>query len=67
MLDRLRVTADDAVMVGDSINDILAAKGAGVTCIAVSFGYSRVPPKELGADLLVDEFTVIGDAVLGRK
>jgi 2-phosphoglycolate phosphatase, prokaryotic len=66
VLDRLGVAHDEAVMVGDSINDVLAAKGAGVTCIAVSFGYARVPAKDLGADLVVDDFRTVADAVVGR-
>lgn len=66
VLDRLGVAADEAVMVGDSINDVLAAKGANVTCIVVSFGYARVPAKDLGADLVVDDFHIIADAVIGR-
>lgn len=65
-LDRLRVTRDEAVMVGDSINDVLAAKGAGIPCIAVSFGYSRVPAADLGANLVIDDFSAIIDAVIGR-
>lgn len=66
VLDRLGVSHEDAVMVGDSINDVLAAKGAGVTCIAVSFGYARTSVHELGADLVVDDFRTIADAVVGR-
>lgn len=66
VLDRLGINHDEAVMVGDSINDVLAAKGAGVLCIAVSFGYARTSVHELGADLVVDDFRVIADAVVGR-
>lgn len=66
-LDRLGVSRDEAVFVGDSINDVLAAKGAGLPCIVVSFGYSRTPVSDLGADLVVDHFRVIGDAVIGRE
>ena len=32
-----------AVMIGDSVNDILVARNAGVPSIAVPFGYSDVP------------------------
>lgn len=66
VLDRLGVSRDEAVMVGDSINDVLAAKGARVPCIVVGFGYSRTPVAELGADLVVDDFAIIGDAIVGR-
>jgi phosphoglycolate phosphatase len=67
VLDRLGVSADEAVLVGDSINDVLAAKAAGVTCIVVSFGYARTSVHELGADLVVDDFRTIFDAVAGRE
>ncbi|HIJ37385.1 MAG TPA: phosphoglycolate phosphatase [Rhodospirillaceae bacterium] len=54
---------DHVVMVGDSINDVEAARAAGIPVVAVSFGYSRRPPAELGADLLIDHFSVLPDAV----
>lgn len=46
-----------AVMVGDSINDILAARAARVPVVAVSFGYTRIPPVELNADVLIERFS----------
>lgn len=45
-----------ALMVGDSINDILAARNAGIACLAVPFGYSDEPIESLGADALIDSF-----------
>lgn len=66
VLDRLGVTREEAVFIGDSINDVLAAKGARLPCILVSFGYSRTPVAELGADLVVDDFHYVGDAIVGR-
>ncbi|WP_428247466.1 phosphoglycolate phosphatase [Ferrovibrio sp.] len=45
-----------AAMVGDSPNDINAAKAAKLPSVAVSFGYTRVPPAELGADRLIHHF-----------
>jgi phosphoglycolate phosphatase len=53
-----------AVMVGDSINDVLAAKNAGVPVVVVSFGYTDVPPKDLGGDVLIDRFDELQAAVL---
>ncbi len=55
-LDRMGVTPERAVYVGDSPNDVAAAKAAGVLCVVVSFGYTRVPPAELGADRVIDDF-----------
>ncbi|MCC0041033.1 MAG: phosphoglycolate phosphatase [Rhodobiaceae bacterium] len=45
-----------AIMVGDSDADVGAAKAAGVPAVAVSFGYSRVPATQLGADAVIDHF-----------
>lgn len=63
VLDRLGIGHDQAIFVGDSINDVLAAKGANVRTVVVSFGYSRVPPHDLGADLVIDHFSELVDAV----
>lgn len=52
-----------AVMVGDSPNDIAAARGAAIPVVAVSFGYSRVPAHELGADLLIGDFRDLPQAL----
>lgn len=55
--------AGRALMVGDSSPDIGAARAAGVPVVAVSFGYSDVPPAELGADRLIDHFGELAGAV----
>jgi phosphoglycolate phosphatase len=52
-------TARRALMVGDSRPDVDAAKAAGVPVVAVSFGYSDVPPTNLGADALIDDFAAL--------
>ncbi len=51
------------LMVGDSRTDILTARAAGVPVIAVSFGYTEIPPAELGADVLIDHFDALESAV----
>jgi phosphoglycolate phosphatase len=53
-LERLGVAASEAIMVGDSRNDVESARAAGMPAIVVSFGYSAVPPHQLGADLVID-------------
>jgi phosphoglycolate phosphatase len=53
-----------AVMVGDSINDVLAAKNAEVPVVLVSFGYTDVPPRDMDADVLIDRFDELHDAVM---
>ncbi len=55
-LAAMAARSETAVMVGDSQNDALAARAIGVPVVLVTFGYTRVPVTELGADLLVDSF-----------
>jgi phosphoglycolate phosphatase len=49
-------TRGHAIMVGDSNNDIDAARNACVPVIAVSFGYTDTPVRELGPDVTIDHF-----------
>jgi phosphoglycolate phosphatase len=56
ILDRLGVAAAEAVMVGDSRNDIAAARAAGVRSVVLSFGYAHGPVGDLGADAIIDRF-----------
>ena len=44
------------VMIGDNGNDVAAGQGAGLPVIVLSYGYPRVPPHELGAELVIDRF-----------
>jgi phosphoglycolate phosphatase len=45
-----------AVMVGDSITDIATARAAGVPVVAVEFGYTDVPVRDLGPDRVIGRF-----------
>jgi phosphoglycolate phosphatase len=47
---------DRAIMVGDSDTDIKAARAANVPVIAVDFGYTDIPVKELGPDRVISHF-----------
>jgi len=48
--------AAKAVMIGDSHNDIQAAKHIGMASVAVSFGYCHDGVETLGADRVIDHF-----------
>ena len=48
---------DRAIMVGDSITDIDTARAAGIPVIAVSFGYSDRPVRELDPSVVIDNFS----------
>ena len=46
-----------AIMIGDSVTDLSTARAAGAPCILLSYGYTPVPAAELGADLVLDDFS----------
>ena len=48
-----------AVMVGDSMTDVATARAARVPVVAVDFGYTEIPPAELGADRLISHFDAL--------
>lgn len=53
-----------AILVGDSTTDAGAARAAGAGLIIVSFGYTDVPPSQMGADELIHSFDALPDACL---
>ncbi|MBS4048720.1 MAG: phosphoglycolate phosphatase [Alphaproteobacteria bacterium] len=63
-LDKLGTAFSWAAMVGDSANDVNAAKAAGLPCVVVSFGYTQIAPKDLGGDRLIDHFSELPDALV---
>jgi phosphoglycolate phosphatase len=56
VVERLGATPARALMVGDSSNDVTAARNAGIAVIVVSFGYTATPAAALGADAVIDDF-----------
>lgn len=52
-----------AIMVGDSVNDVKVARAAGVPVVVVSYGYPRAPIGELGADVVIDAFNDLPEAM----
>ncbi len=52
-----------AIMVGDSNNDIDAAIAAGISSVAVTFGYSDRPVEKLGATVIINHFNELPDAI----
>ena len=65
VLARLGAGHEGAVMVGDSRNDVTTARALGISCVLVSFGYTPVPARELGADAVIDRFADLPDALRG--
>jgi phosphoglycolate phosphatase len=54
-IEQLGADTGAVLMVGDSVTDVGAAKACGVAVAVVSWGYSRQPPSDLGADFLVQQ------------
>jgi len=52
-----------AIMIGDSITDIATARAAGVSVIAVDFGYSEVPVETFKPDRVVSAFAELPQAI----
>jgi phosphoglycolate phosphatase len=69
VLAKLGARPEDAVMVGDSAADVECARAAGVIPVAVTFGYSKVAPEELGARAVVSHFNALHEcfATLGPE
>jgi phosphoglycolate phosphatase len=59
LLGTIRLAEGDprrTVMIGDSLNDMLVARNAGVPSIGVPFGYSDVPVAELEPNHVIAHF-----------
>jgi phosphoglycolate phosphatase len=52
-----------AVMIGDSITDLKTAQAANAPCILLSYGYTPIPAKDLGADIVLDDFAELPAAL----
>lgn len=64
MCDQLNISVDKALMVGDSKNDILAAKAAGMQSIGVTYGYNYGEAIEVyDPEVVVDLFSDILDSL----
>lgn len=55
-----------SIMIGDSSNDIVAAKNAAVRSVGVTFGYSDVPVAELKPDVVIESFDELTPALYER-
>ncbi|ACO80770.1 phosphoglycolate phosphatase [Azotobacter vinelandii CA] len=62
------VLAEEALFVGDSRNDVLAARAAGVACVALSYGYNHGRPiAEEGPALVLDALSALVDPTPGLR
>jgi phosphoglycolate phosphatase len=63
-LRRVGGSAALSVMVGDSQTDILAARSSGVPVVAVDFGYTDVPVRQLHPDRIISHFNELPDVIV---
>ncbi len=54
---------ENAIMVGDSINDIQAGNAADMITVGVTFGYTEKPVQEFGPNIVIDHFDDFFDAL----
>ena len=63
VLAMMNAGPERAAMIGDSPADVATALNAGVPVIAVAYGYRRIPAEDLGADVLIENFSDISAAL----
>jgi phosphoglycolate phosphatase len=64
-IERVKGEVTSAVMVGDSLNDISPALAAGIPVIAVDFGYSETPVRDLSPNRVISAFAELPGAIFG--
>ncbi len=64
-LEELGVTARETLYIGDSATDVKTARNAGLPVVVMSYGYERIPARELGADMVVDDFRELQEILRG--
>jgi phosphoglycolate phosphatase len=62
-LAMIEARPDEAVMIGDGINDVRAARGLGVPVLVLRSGYGTAPAAALGGDLVLEDFAAIPAAL----
>ncbi len=63
----LRVEPPDALMVGDSVNDVLAARAARLPVVCVPYGYNEGgDPRQLPCDAFIESVADLPALLLGE-
>jgi phosphoglycolate phosphatase len=58
--ESLRIPAAQALMVGDSINDVQAARAAGIPVVCVPYGYNEgEDPRSLPCDAMIESLSLL--------
>ena len=68
VMDKAGVSPADSLFIGDSRNDVLAARAAGVRCVALSYGYNHGRPiAEEMPDRVLDDLRLLVASVAGLR
>lgn len=67
LLDTMGVEPRDAVLVGDSVHDVEAARNAGIPVAFVSWGYGEIAPGGHGPDYVVADFPALIPALSAAR
>lgn len=62
-LDKIGVSSDRAVMIGDSDNDIIAGLNANICTVFFTYGYNRANLDKLDIDYKFDSFTQLTELI----
>jgi phosphoglycolate phosphatase len=65
LLDETGTKPHEAVMIGDSQNDVLTARNAGMWCLGVTYGFAPETLQKHPPDVLVDEPAELIPALIG--
>ena len=61
--ERLNTEISDSIMIGDSVTDLNAGKGAGMPVVLVSYGYTDNKDIYNEADLVINDFSQLKELV----
>lgn len=63
LVEALEGSRGRAVLVGDSTVDVAAARAAGIPVIVMSYGYTQVDARDMGADAVADDFAALPELI----
>ena len=63
VVDALELGPHECVMIGDSYNDVAAARACAMPVVAVTFGYSKDPVESLDPDAVIEHFSALPQAL----
>ncbi len=63
IIDSSDIPRDKTLMVGDSIHDVQAGINASLPTILLTYGYSKIPHKEIPANITIDRFENLPNAI----